>query len=262
MAPVNLTGSARPHRGGGTEAVNHPFGAVDSPGAVAETGLMDRGYPDSFGAKIGRDALVELRANGIIRRFGENDQLFMENDSSGSVFLVESGLIKVYVTAGNGKELILGICGRGELLCELSAMDRRPRSASGRSRTSGTVTEIPGAEFRAFVGRHPVAMQHILRTVQDRLHRADQERLSYLSEGVRVRVIRKFLDWADRYGRERAGGIEIAGFSRRDLAQSVAASEKTVDDVLSALTAEGAIATDKKWFLLRDVDRLRQSAEA
>jgi CRP/FNR family cyclic AMP-dependent transcriptional regulator len=185
----------------------------------------------------------------------------MERDSSGSVFLVESGLVKVYVTAGNGKELILGIYGRGELLCELSAMDRMPRSASGRGRTGGTVTEIPGAEFRAFIGRHPAAMQHVLRTVQIRLHRADRERLSYFSDRVRMRVVRKLLGWADQYGSQSAEGIEIAGFSRLDLAQSVAASEKTIDDVLSALTAEGTIATDKKWFLLCDVERLRKSTE-
>ncbi|MEV6619572.1 Crp/Fnr family transcriptional regulator [Amycolatopsis sp. NPDC051106] len=222
---------------------------------------MDRGHLDSFGAKIGREALAELRTKGFTRRFGENDQLFMEHDSSGSVFLVESGLVKVYVTAGNGKELILGIYGRGELLCELSAMDRLPRSASGRGRTGGTITEIPGAEFRAFIGRHPAAMQHVLRTVQIRLHRADRERLSYLSDGVRMRVVRKLLDWAGQYGRQSAEGVEIAGFSRRDLSQSVAASEKTVDDVLSTLTAEGAIATDKKWFLLRDIDGLSKSTE-
>lgn len=222
---------------------------------------MDRGYSDSFGAKISRQALAELRAKGFTRRFSENDQLFMEHDCSGSVFLVESGLVKVYVTAGNGKELILGIYGRGELLCELSAMDRRPRSASGRGRASGTVTEIPGTEFRAFIGRHPAAMQHVLRTVQIRLHRADQERLSYLSDGVRIRVVRKLLNWADQYGRQRVGGVAIAGFSRRDLAQSVAASEKTIDDILSALTAEGTVATDKKWFLLRDVEGLRKSTE-
>lgn len=223
---------------------------------------MDRGNPDSFGAKIGRQPLSELRAKGITRKFAESDRLFMEHDSSGSVFLVESGLVKVHVTAGNGKELILGIYGRGELLCELSAMDRAPRSASGTGTTSGTVTEIPGAEFRAFIGRHPAVMQLVLRTVQYRLHRADQERLSYLSDGVRVRVVRKLLNWAEQYGRGSTFGTEIAGFSRRDLAQSVAASEKTVDDVLAALTAEGTIATDKKWFLLRDVDGLREATKA
>jgi CRP-like cAMP-binding protein len=187
----------------------------------------------------------------------------MENESPGSVFLVESGLIKVYVTAGNGKELILGIYGRGELLCELSAMYRAPRSASGRGRISGTITEIPGAEFRAFIGRHPAAMQHVLRTVQSRLHRADQERLSYLSDVVRVRVVRKLLSWADQYGRKHStGGIEISGFSRQDLAQSVAASDKTIDDVLSELTAEGVVATAKKWFLLRNRVQLQAIADA
>ena len=185
----------------------------------------------------------------------------MERDPSAGVFLIESGLIKIHITASDGTELILGIYGRDELLCELSALERSPRSASGTGRANGMVTEIPGAVFRAFVGRHPEALQHVLATVRHRLQRADQERLSYLSDGVRMRVVRKLLTWAGRFGDRTAEGLVVSGFSRRDLAQSVAANEKTVDSILSSLAAEGVLTTSRERFLLLDVELLRKWTE-
>lgn len=218
---------------------------------------MDGETPAPFGTRIGPQALLELRRDGVGRPYEARELLFMEHDSAGSVFLIESGRIKVYVTASDGTDLILGIYGQGELLCELSALERLPRSASGAGRKEGIVTEIPGPAFRAFVGRHPEAMLHILATVRHRLRRADQERLSYRSDRVRIRVIRKLLTWSESYGRRTPDGIVLAGFSRSDLAQSIAASEKTVDAVLADLTVKGVLATKREWFLLRDTAMLR-----
>src|SRR5262249_16292505 len=141
-----------------------------------------------FGSQVSRHVLDELRRAGTTRTYHAGDLLFLENDTSGNVFLIESGLVKVYVTANDGSELILGMYGRGELLCELSALERVPRSASGAGQKQGMLTEIPGAAFRAVIGRHPDALLGVLTTISRRLQRADRERLSYLAQDVRLRV--------------------------------------------------------------------------
>ncbi|MEC3977971.1 Crp/Fnr family transcriptional regulator [Amycolatopsis sp. H20-H5] len=207
--------------------------------------------PASFGARLGREALEELRRTGIAKKYSIGDLLFMQGDDHGNVFLVESGQVKVYVTGPEGAVLILGIYGRGEVLCEMSALEQLPRSASGVARTPTVVTEINGRNFRAYVRRNPDVMSHVLSVMRHRLHKADDERLSYLSEGVVVRVTRKLLAWAATYGAvELDGRVEILGFTRRDLAQSVAAAEKSVDDVLSTLTNAGLITTGRRRFVL------------
>jgi CRP/FNR family transcriptional regulator len=211
----------------------------------------------SFGASIGPEALSQLRAAGTRKRFKPGDLLFMEGEPDGNVLLVESGIVNVFVTAEQGKELILGIYGKGELLCEMSALGREPKSASGRARRGGCVTEIRGDAFRAFVGRTPAAMTHVLSIVQLRLRRADQARLSYLSDDVSVRVGRTLLDWGAKYGDKHAdGSIKIHNFTRKELAQSVAASEKTVDDVLTSVSNAGLLKTGRQLFHLVDPGRL------
>jgi CRP/FNR family transcriptional regulator len=228
---------------------NHSVQVIlDSVNYIAET---------SFGASIGPDALSALRAAGTRKRYTSGELLFMEGEPDGNVLLVESGIVKVFVTAEQGKELILGIYGKGELLCEMSALGRQPKSASGRARRGGCVTEIRGDAFRAFVRRNPAAMTHVLSIVQLRLRRADQARLSYLSDDVSVRVVRTLLDWGSRYGISHSNGrIKILHFTRKELAQSVAASEKTVDDVLTSLSSEGLLKTGRQLFDLVDPSRL------
>jgi CRP-like cAMP-binding protein len=181
----------------------------------------------------------------------------MEGDHPGSVFLIESGSVKVYMISEDGTELILGFRGTGELLCETSALDQVPRSTCGTGRVAGLATEIPGSAFRSFVRSNPEAMTHVLSVIRHRLRDSDHERLSYASDSVSARVSRKLLAWAITYGKPEPGGdVVVRGFSRRELAQSVAAAEKTVDDVLVALRTAGLISTGRLSFVVHDPRRL------
>ncbi|WP_113695162.1 Crp/Fnr family transcriptional regulator [Amycolatopsis albispora] len=204
-----------------------------------------------FGTRIGKDFIAELRLAGTRRPFTRGELLFIEGSAPANVFYIETGSVKVHVHSPDGDELILGVYGPGDLLCEMSALERGPRSASGTGRTTGSVTAVPCARFRALVHQNPAAMMHVLSIVQARLRRADRERLSYLSDDVSARVARKLLEWARRYGTSHSDGRQtIIKFSRKELAQSVAASEKTVDDVLTELCDKGLLSTGRLRFEL------------
>jgi CRP/FNR family cyclic AMP-dependent transcriptional regulator len=214
-----------------------------------------------FADQLTRSALGQLRDIGRIRPFTPRQILFLEGESAEDVYLVESGLVKVYVTSPDGVELILGVYGRGELLGEMAATGGGVRSASGMGHTSGRVLQVSGQRFRTFLGERPTVMAQVLEVVQQRLRRADRERLSYLSDDVPARVAHKLLSWAQRFGDVvQDGSIVITRFSRRELAQSVAAADQTVDGALLALSAAGLIATGRRKFVVLDAPRLHQWA--
>ncbi|WP_410576060.1 Crp/Fnr family transcriptional regulator [Amycolatopsis sp. lyj-108] len=224
---------------------------------ISETGRVDGAPRSTFASRLGRVALSDFRKLGTTRKFAAGDQLFMEGDAPGNVFLVESGSIRVYMISPAGTELILGFRGAGDLLCETSALEGIPRSTCGTGRVDGEVTEISRSAFRSFIRRHPEAMAHVFSVIRDRLRDSDQERLSYASESVAARVSRKLASWADMYGSPQPGGrVVIRGFSRKELAQSVAAAEKSVDEVLVALRAAGLISTGRLQIVMNDPHRL------
>jgi CRP/FNR family transcriptional regulator, cyclic AMP receptor protein len=229
---------------------------------VASEGAFDRSA-GPFAHRLTTAALEELRGAGHIRSFGVGQILFLDGERADDVFLIESGLVKVYVSSEDGVELILGLYGPGELLGEMAATGDGVRSATGMGHTAGAVLQVSGLRFRALLAAHPTIMSCVLSVVQQRLRTADRDRLSFLSDGVAARVANKLLYWAQNFGDVyEDGSIVITRFSRRELAQSVAASEKTVDDALSVLHGAGLINTGRRRFVVLDAPRLQQWAVA
>jgi len=129
----------------------------------------------SFAQRVGDDMMDRLRLIGQQWEFDEHDVLFRQGDPVDDVMIIEAGLVSVHVL-DEPAELTLGVYGRGDLLGEMSALERGPRAASGVAYAPGMVTIVSGPRFRAFLKVHPDAMGHALGVVLHRVRRAYQER--------------------------------------------------------------------------------------
>ena len=84
----------------------------------------------SAGSGATTELVAVLRANGRVQSLKRGQALFTEGDRGERVFVIERGRVLVSCVAANGKELVLNICGPGELLGEVSALDGEPHSAT------------------------------------------------------------------------------------------------------------------------------------
>jgi len=89
-----------------------------------------------------------------IARFRKKQVIFSQGDSSGSLFYVETGCVKLSVTCRQGKEAIIGIFGRGDLFGE---------SCLGGAQSVRFGNAISLTDVRAVKIDRAVAV-HILRT--------------------------------------------------------------------------------------------------
>jgi CRP/FNR family transcriptional regulator, cyclic AMP receptor protein len=202
------------------------------------------------------DRLVRL---GRARAFRSEEILSRQGEPGDAVLIVLSGLVKVAVSSVDGDEVLLGIYGHGELLGEVSALHQAARSTTVTGHLPGEVVEIAATRFRAFVAERPELLGAVLAPAAQRLRRADLHRLSYAGTDVGGRVVFTLLDWAERYGTTSEEGVVLGvRASRRELAQAVAASEKTVDDVLTVLSRARLIRTGRRRFVLLDTAGLRR----
>jgi len=217
-------------------------------------GAASQPFMDHLDAAAG----AELRRLGQWQEFRADQMLSRQGEPGTGVLLIDSGVVKVTVAATAGEEVVAGFYGRGELLGEVSALRRTRRSATVTGHRPGGLIQVPADTFRGFVWQHELFLV-VLATASERLRRADMHRLSYAGHGVPRRVGSTLLDWAQRYGRFTDGGTEIdLRVSRRELAQVVLASEKTVDNVLTVLTRAGLIRTGRRRFVVVDAAGLHQ----
>lgn len=74
-------------------------------------------------------------------RFDEGEHVFQKGDAGNSLYIIDSGLVKIVSQDDLGHELVLNQCGPGQAIGEMSLIDEEPRSA-GVVAISPTVTML------------------------------------------------------------------------------------------------------------------------
>jgi CRP/FNR family cyclic AMP-dependent transcriptional regulator len=202
-----------------------------------------------------RQQLLRL---GTHRPFRRGELLMMAGSPSDEVLLIETGRVKVVLSAPDGSETIVGWYGPGELIGELGVMSGGPRSANVVAQRAGRALHVPGEVFRAWVDRDRDALVYVNEMLRKRLHNADRRRLALASRDVPGRVAAQLLDWARDHGEPQGAAVVVRGFTQRELAQTVTASEKFVDEVLRELRSAGLLETGRCRFTLLRPERLEE----
>lgn len=198
-----------------------------------------------------------LRAVGRLVTFRRNERLMAEGDPADRVLLIETGLVKIMLSAPTGADMIAGWWGPGDLIGERGVLACGPRTSTVDGHWAGTATQVSAARFRELVRDDPDmrALRDLTRNRQ--LRNADLRHIQ-AAMNIEARVINQLLEWVDRFGSPGATGQVVRGFSHGDLADSVLASRQHVDAVLQRLRAEGLLHTRHMRYVLLDPDRLRR----
>jgi CRP/FNR family transcriptional regulator, cyclic AMP receptor protein len=195
------------------------------------------------------------------RRYPPGVALFHGGDDTGAVLIVRSGQAKVTVPDRDGREVILGFRGPGELLGELSAVDGSTRSASATALEPLVALGLPGDAFRGLLDRRPAVAHALLGVLALRLREADRQRLEYAAYDVPSRLARRLVELAERFGRPEGEGLEITlALSQGELAGWSSCSREAASKALATLRGLGWIDTRRRHIVVRDIDALRRYA--
>jgi extracellular factor (EF) 3-hydroxypalmitic acid methyl ester biosynthesis protein len=96
-----------------------------------------------------------LLASSELRTLSSNSVLVREDDPSDTIFFVADGLFEVYVFASPAGRLKVGQLGPGDVIGEISWLDRKPVSASVRSLETGAVMALSTALLEKKLGEDP-----------------------------------------------------------------------------------------------------------
>jgi CRP-like cAMP-binding protein len=206
-----------------------------------------------------RDALL---AAGHLRRWATGDVLFREGEPAASALVILSGLVKIHKRGHGGEELILSLCGPGDLLGEVSAVHGSARSADGTALQDVEVAAVPVADLRAVLTAHPRLALMLLELALGRLRLADERRLEFATAESLPRVTSRLLELAQRFGVDGPDGTHVVDMpiSQEELASWAAASRESTARALRTLRELGLIETHRKRLVVLDAGRLAQHA--
>jgi CRP/FNR family cyclic AMP-dependent transcriptional regulator len=176
--------------------------------------------------------------------------LFITAEQPGElVYVIRSGAVKVFLNDADGAEVILAILAAGEVIGEMSLIDRSGRSADAVTLEETTVYWMDRASFRQCLSAAPVIHDNLLRLLCNRLRMANERIQSLALMGVEGRVARQLLALAEVYGRTGAGGETIIPFrlTQGDLAGLIGATRVRVNQVMAAYKQRGYISVDQHY---------------
>ena len=203
------------------------------------------------------DELVILAANLKQRVFARGVVIFHKGSPGNSLYLIESGKVRIFVLSDAGQEITLNTHGPEECFGELALLDGLPRSASAVSMDRTVCYVLQREDFLAVLESHPAMVRSILALLSGRVRHATAyaESLAFLD--VQSRIAATLLALADRHGIQKHG-IEIdLRLTQGDLASYVAATRESVNKALGSLRDQGLVAIDGQTITVIDAQGLQ-----
>ncbi|MFL5860078.1 MAG: Crp/Fnr family transcriptional regulator [Solirubrobacteraceae bacterium] len=202
-----------------------------------------------------------LRREGHIRRFRRGQALFTEGDRAERVFLIDRGWVMISCTSAEGREIVLGLRGSGDIIGELSTLDGEARSATALAVADVDAIVAPGAVLTQALDQ-PAAARELIGMLATRLRDADRKRLQFATLDTLGRVAERLVELAERFGQPTEDGVAVQmPFSQEQLASWCGASREATVKALAAMRSLKCISTGRQTLVVHDMAALTGHAQ-
>jgi CRP/FNR family transcriptional regulator, cyclic AMP receptor protein len=187
--------------------------------------------------------------------------ILFHQDMPGSriLYMIDSGWVRIFSIGRTGQELTHTILGKGDILGEMSLLDKKNHSATAMTITQTEIWLLPGIEFEELLENYPVVSKALVAILITRLRSAINHAESLTFQDVLGRLAYEILHLADLHGKNIGEVVEIDfPLTQGDLATMVGATRESVNKALSALRSENLISLESSSIILHNLIGLKQ----
>ncbi|THF62311.1 Crp/Fnr family transcriptional regulator [Pseudothauera nasutitermitis] len=173
------------------------------------------------------------------RRLAAGQRLFARGDPADGLYCVVDGALRVSGIAESGKEALLVYLEPPNWFGEIALFDGGPRTHDAWAVDACTLLHVPRAALQGLLDEHPRHWRELALLLADKLRLTfvALEALALMPAPQRVR--QRLAMIADGYGEGRPG--TLIRIPQEELAQMVALSRQTTNQILKELAAQGAV---------------------
>jgi CRP/FNR family cyclic AMP-dependent transcriptional regulator len=184
-----------------------------------------------------------VRSVATEKHFPKNAVVLTEGEMGDSLYMIQSGKVKVFIGDEEGREIILKILGPGAFFGEMSMIDKQPRSASVTTIEPSTFLVLAHAGFERCVEQAPRIAKLVMECLAQRVREADRKIGTLALMDVYGRVASTLLELSVYNNGKLVVGEKL---SQQELANMVGASREMVNRILKDLSDRGFISIESK----------------
>ncbi len=208
-------------------------------------------------SQLGEAELAELERQMTRRVFRRSEVVFYQGDSSGRLYLIESGWVKITQQTNFGEELLIDVFGPGSIFGELSIFTNEPRSGTVTALEACTLASLDRKSFYGLVKTKPEVALGCLEMLARRLRAQDAlvQDMTFLD--VPARLAKRLMELDEQAGVTVPGGRLIdLRITQEELATMVGTTRESVNKTLALFQRQGTIERKTGRILIKDAEKL------
>jgi CRP-like cAMP-binding protein len=187
------------------------------------------------------DALAYLPCSSIAA-FQKGDVIYDHNQSSGFIYLVIDGKVKISRVTDSGHTVIIDIYQPDEFFGEPALLGLPRRSEQAVAIEDTKVMTWSAQEIEARIMRQPRLGLALVQMAADRIRDSVYRIDSFSTENISRRLARSLLRFAERLGKiDSQGGVHLRPFTHELLSQYVGTSREIVTHWMAQFQRSGYV---------------------
>ena len=206
---------------------------------------------------LSKEELLKLADCKTSQTIKKGEIIFEEGDNVNGIFCVKDGVCKMTKLSPNGKDQIVKLVKKGELLGQRSMISDEPVNLTAVALEDMQVCFIPKSDVMGFFNDNNKFSLNVMRSVCGDLRDADDHMVSMAQKNVKERLAETLLYLEENFGTNPDGSLHIQ-LSREELAGMIGTATESCIRLLSEFNKAGYIELTGKKITLIDKAKLKR----
>lgn len=206
---------------------------------------------------LNKDELIQLADCKTSQTIKKGEIIFEEGDTINGVYCVKDGICKLTKLSQNGKDHIVKLVKKGELLGQRSMISEETVNLSAVALEDMEVCFIPKAEVMGFFNKNNQFSMNVMRTICGDLRESDDHIVSMAQKSVKERLAETLIYLEETFGKNEDGSLVIQ-LSREELSGMIGTATESCIRLLSEFNKLGLIELVGKKIILKDINKLKK----
>jgi CRP-like cAMP-binding protein len=213
-------------------------------------------------SELSGESAERLRQAAELASFAKGELVFGPESFPDKVFILESGLIRIYRASVTDDEVTFGYVRPGEIFGESALFDDQSRDSQAAAVEPSSVLILPRDAFIDAMRDTPRIGYSVAMQVEGRFKKIESRVEDLVFRSVRNRLARILLQLSEQFGERNGKGILLpVKLTQQDLATLIGASRPTVSLAMSELQDAKLIGRQGRRISITDVDLLAASVD-
>jgi|SRR6218665_238449 len=206
---------------------------------------------------LNKEELVRMSHCKVSKTIKKGDYIFEEGEKVNGVFCVKDGICKMTKLSDNGKDHIVKLVKKGDLLGQRSMISDEPVNLSAVALEDMQVCFIPKSEILGFFNKNNDFSMNVMKTICGDLKEADDIMVSMAQKTVKQRLAHTLLYLAENFGTNEDKSLKLQ-LSREEIAGMIGTATESCIRLLSDFNKLGVITLTGKKIIITDPAKLRK----